>query len=339
MKNLSSIGDLARLYHTRQSNISTKSKINTLSYEATTGIKKDLARHLGGNASIVNQIEHRLNLINTFQKNTTEAEGILSAMQLAMQSMQDSIADLGPTLISEANLSSDSQIDIRNSQAKEQLSSIIRALNTTVAGKSIFNGSRTDTLPLPSTDAFLSALSNEIAGLNSLSDIKSAISNWLDAPIGAGGYADDLYQGNLDPSHRIPASDRRTINIDTNAASPAIKEILKGLALYAVAASPQAAQDRTLQRGLLIAAGETLTFGNDQLTIERSRVGFKEEVLKKESAQNSTEYSALSISRNSMIAAEPFETALTLKEMEGNLNNLYALTARLSSLKLTDYLR
>ncbi|MDN3713034.1 hypothetical protein QWZ10_17115 [Paracoccus cavernae] len=339
MKNLSSIGDLARLYHTRQSNLSTKSKINTLSYEATTGIKKDLAKHLGGNTAIINQVEHKLALLDAFKKNTTEAEGTLNAMQLAMQSIQDTIVDLGPALISEASLSSDAQIDIRNAQSKEHLASTIRALNTTLAGKSLFSGSRTDTAPLPSANALIDEISFEISGLSSLADIETSIKNWFDAPAGGAGYIDNIYKGNLDTSHEFPTSERRTINISTNASSPAIREILRGLALYTIAGSPQTNQDGNLQRGLLIAAGEALIHGNDLMSIERSRVGFSEELLKKEIAQNSSESSALSVSRNTMITAEPFETALSLKETESNLNNLYTLTARLSSLRLTDYLR
>lgn len=339
MKNLSSIGDLSRLYHTRQSNASTKNKISTLSYEATTGIKKDLAKHLGGNTAILNQVEHKLVLLNTFRKNTAEAESTLNAMQLAMQSIQDTIGELGPALVSEANLSSDAQIDIRNAQSKEHLASTIRALNTTLAGKSLFAGSQTDTAPLPSADALISALSLEISGLSSLADIKASIENWFDAPAGGAGYIDNAYMGNFDSSHKFPTSERRTINISTNAASSAMREILRGLVLYAVADSPQANQDGNLQRGLLIAAGEALIHGNDLLSLERSRLGFSQETLKKEIAQNTSESSALSISRNTMITAEPFETALALKEMESNLNSLYTLTAHLSALRLTDYLR
>lgn len=339
MKNLASIGDLSRLYHTRLSNVSTKSKIDTLSYEATTGIKKDIATHLNGNTALANQLEHRLNLLGTYKSNTIEIDGVLSAMQLAMQTIQDSIADLGPNLISEANLSSDQQVDIRTSQAKEHLSTIIRALNTTSGGKSLFAGTRTDALPLPSVDTLIGAVANQVTGLNSLTDIKSSISSWFDSQNGGGGYTDTVYQGNNLPAHKVPVSERRAINITTNANSPAIKEILKGLSLYAMAGSSQALQDRNLQRGLLIAAGETLTFGKDLLTAERARIGFSEETLKKETAQNAAETSALSITKNNLISAEPFEAALSLKEMESTLNNLYTLTARLSSLKLTDYLR
>ena len=54
--------------------------------------------------------------------------------------------------------------------------------------------------------------------------------------------------------------------------------------------------------------------------------------------RNGAQQTALSLARSNLVAADPYETASALTQTEGNLQTLYALTARLSRLSLTDYL-
>ncbi|KGJ19555.1 hypothetical protein IX55_09810 [Paracoccus sanguinis] len=56
-------------------------------------------------------------------------------------------------------------------------------------------------------------------------------------------------------------------------------------------------------------------------------------------ARNVAEGSALSIARSDILAADPYQTASELTQTEANLQNLYALTARMTKLSLTDYIR
>ena len=46
----------------------------------------------------------------------------------------------------------------------------------------------------------------------------------------------------------------------------------------------------------------------------------------------------LTADRAEILAADPYETATALSQTEASLQNLYALTSRLSRLSLTDYL-
>ena len=55
-------------------------------------------------------------------------------------------------------------------------------------------------------------------------------------------------------------------------------------------------------------------------------------------SRNAAEALSLSLIRSDMLAADPYDTATALTETEASLQNLYALTSRLSRLSLTDYL-
>ena len=46
----------------------------------------------------------------------------------------------------------------------------------------------------------------------------------------------------------------------------------------------------------------------------------------------------MSLERSDILAVDPYETATALTQAEASLQNLYALTVRLSRLSLTDYL-
>ena len=57
------------------------------------------------------------------------------------------------------------------------------------------------------------------------------------------------------------------------------------------------------------------------------------------SARNGAETSALEIARTDILAIDPYRTATELQSTETRLETLYTLTARLSRLSLSEYLR
>ena len=67
-------------------------------------------------------------------------------------------------------------------------------------------------------------------------------------------------------------------------------------------------------------------------------IGLQEAATTQTQAQNTAENTSLSLIRSTLISADPYETATALQETEASIQNLYTLTARLSRLKLTDYL-
>mgnify|MGYP006193710875 CR=1 FL=1 len=56
-------------------------------------------------------------------------------------------------------------------------------------------------------------------------------------------------------------------------------------------------------------------------------------------ARNSAEITALELARAKIVSVDPFEAATKVKEAQTQLEMIYAVTARLSSLSLMEYLR
>ena len=71
----------------------------------------------------------------------------------------------------------------------------------------------------------------------------------------------------------------------------------------------------------------------------RGEVGVLENRLETARTRNSVETDTLAMARAEMVGADPFETATRLQMVQTQLDTFYTLTARLSQLNLTGYLR
>lgn len=338
MTNFSSIGDLSRSFHTRLANVTMKSRLDTLTNEVTSGLKSDLARSLNGDLSRINHLQTRLSQLDTYDQNIATVQGRLSGMQGATETIQNLLSSLAPTFLSEARSASPETLALRVSAANEDFNTVIRALNTEVAGKFIFSGTRTDVKPLSSRDDIQSALLSEVAGLGSTADILTAIDNWFDGPAGSGGFIDTAYHGSIGPMGQVPVNDTQLAGTNARASDTALREVLKGFAIISVVAASPGSYDIDETRDLLHGAAERLHSGNFALTNLRADIGISEHAVERTKVQNTAERATLTISRGAIIAADPYETALALKEAETGMQNIFALTARLSKLNLADYL-
>ncbi|WP_084621274.1 flagellin N-terminal helical domain-containing protein [Paracoccus aminophilus] len=339
MSNYSSVSDLSRAFHTRLANNFLNKKIEVLSKEVSTGIRADIASHLGGDLSIITQLEDKISRLTILNKNAHHAELLLTSVQDSLQAIQDKSSKLGPSILAASTSGTADQIDILGTQAMEFLSSVISSLNTSISGRSLFGGSITSTSPFPTLDQIIAGARLTISGATTASDIDSALSSWLDAPFGDGGFFDNVYQGNEQAPFKIPVSPGQTASINFTAHNQSIRDIIKGALIFTIAGDSSSSFSVDDKKQLFRHAGLNIINGNDRLSVERASIGAAQETVAKAILKNESEMTTLAISRNKFISADPFETALALKEAESGLKNIYTLTARLSTLSLTDYLR
>src|SRR5690606_30858124 len=126
--------------------------------------------------------------------------------------------------------------------------------------------------------------------------------------------------------------------MDLTAADPALRDLLEGFALGALVAQGTLQGDDAGRSFLLKRSGEALLASGNDLAAVRARVGSVEARIAGAGARNAAEASALQIARNGLVAADPYDTASALQAVQTQIETLYALTARLSRLSLTDYL-
>lgn len=338
MTSFNSVGDQSRSYQLRLSQHLLKSKLDRLTKEVATGLKTDIPLALNGDLARISHVDSRITMIATYQQNASEAKTMFESMQRVLERIQSSADSIGPSIMTEANTSPDDILRMRASQIALDFRSVFSALNTNIGGRYLFSGNRTDTAPLGSFDDMISGLNTAVAGATTANDIIARIDDWFDAPAGGGGFTDLIYHGNNSGNTRIAISDERTVGSDLTANSADLKNLLKGMAALTYVAESGAGLDSSTMRNIFSESGHKLLRASTDLTVARAMIGLQEAATTQTQAHNTAENTSLSLIRSTLIGADPYETATALQETEASIQNLYTLTARLSRLKLTDYL-
>jgi flagellar hook-associated protein 3 FlgL len=95
----------------------------------------------------------------------------------------------------------------------------------------------------------------------------------------------------------------------------------------------------TAERAALAgASGEDLLAAKDRLVALRAGVGDAEAAIDR-ARPHASERAAAELASAAIVEADPFRAAAELQAVQGQLETLYAVTARLTRLSLTEYLR
>lgn len=338
MTNSVSIGDLSRAALLRQANAQLKSRLLVLTQESASGVKSDMAQAVGGNFGHLAQVEARLTTLAAYRETAAAAQAELAGLQAALETIGKIGSEIGNGMSSGVSATDETSISIRSRQARDDLNAVVGLMNVEIGGRFLLSGSAVETRPMGDAAGILADARAQVAGLTDPAAIAAAISGWFGAAPGLGGFADTWFGGNTD-TRMVASSSQAAVTQTLTGLDPSFRDILKGLVLGALADDPAVALAREDKAALVAQAGTTTLAGVRALTMRRAEVGMQEEAIARDAVRNAAETTAMSIARTRIVEADPYETASALTQTETNLQNLYALTARLSRLSLTDYLR
>ncbi|RJE79325.1 flagellin [Paracoccus sp. JM45] len=335
---MNSIGDQARAYVMQSATNRLKTTMTTLTQEVASGEVADLGQRLQGNTRALNQIEGRISQTTQLQGNAKEVGIQLQAMQDIFAGVRSVTNDLGINLISDPFAGTTTQLGTRATGVSNAFDTVIQRLNGMDSNRYLLSGLASNQQPLSDSAQILDALQGVTAGMTTAAEISTAIAAWFDAPEGSGGFLDVAYHGTTGAGQSIPVGDRQSVQITTSAASPAVRDVLKGLATAAILDRGTLAGQPEEQNALLRQSGHALVAADAALLGEMGRVGLTQQAVARAETSNAAALSTLEISRNDIRSADPYETATALTEVESQLEALFAVTARLSRLNLVDYL-
>lgn len=334
---ISLMGDMRQHLITARQNTSLKSELNTLVQELTSGEKTDLTSHLGGDQSTLAGLDRQLQLLGQFEQSNAEVGQFLSMMQTALSGIESNRDIASTTLLSINASSTPSQIENAADVARASFDATVRNLNLRSGSKAMFGGNSFGTNPLVDPETMMADLQNVVSGLTSAPDINAAIDAWFDTP--SGGFDANGYQGDTTGYTSRATSADQFIEINVRADDPAIRDTLKSLAIGALAGDPSLNFGSDTRQKLQEQAGVDLLTQASEIAGLQARIGHAEQRVEQASVQISAQASSYSIARNELVAADPFETATRLQSVQLQLETHYTLTARLSRLSLTEYLR
>ncbi len=308
--------------------------VETRARELTTGIVADPGRHLRGDFSALAGIDHALARIRAHQSAVTDTGILADTAQAALATLSDGVDRLAMALLGGSGMTGAGGATTLVRGATDNFRSAVEALNTRVAGRSVFGGTGNGLPPLPKAETILDALQGAVTGAATASDAAAAITAWFDSPDGFSA----LYRGGP-PRVPVPLADGETASMEITALDPAIRRSLAGLATAALLERGLLAGDESSRVTLARLAGEQLMEGREGLTALQAEVGFLQSRVADAAVRNGAEKSALDIARLSLIEADPYESATRLRDLQNRLDAFYTVTGRLAGLSLTGYLR
>lgn len=332
---MNSYGDMAQHLFLRGRNSELKQNVTTLSEEFATGKSADLTSRLGGDFTYLADLENSLNRLDSYmvansevQLFATTTQGSLEKIQSQVQNMRNDILTLSPAM------------DVDNaeqfgSQAKQRMSSAISLLNSAVGGRTVFAGTATGTKPLNDSDTLMTAILAEVGGLTTADDIIQAVKDWFDDPT---GFDTVMYQGSTTSLQPVTVGEGEQISMGVRADDDNLKHALQSYVITALADEPSLGLGENVQIDLVIKAGGELGTSEDGLIQLQADVGFIEGQLEAINSRNEASKTSLSIVKNNLVSADPYETYTRLQEAQTQLEGLYTITSRSQQLSLLKHL-
>lgn len=330
-----SLGDLAQSFALQRRSVALRQDLNRLSNELSSGKVSDVRQVLAGNHNYLTSLERSLEVLDGYSVANTEAAYLTATMQESLARVQSTGGELGVDLLlaSGGSVGVDSGNPSENARAR--LDSIISSLNDDVAGRSLFAGTATNNAPLPDAETLIGLVRAVVAGQPTPEDAMTAAANWFADPAGFDAVA---YSGSNTALAPFSLSDTERVSLDIRANDDAIKDLLLNVTVAALGDDAALGFDVKEQAELFGLAGIGLQSNQDQLTSLRTSIGFVEERIELISARNEAEETSMTVARNSLLAADPFETATVLESVQFHLESLYSVTVRSSQLRLVNFL-
>ncbi len=330
-----SLGDLSHSFLLQRRSVSLRQDLARLTDELSSGRVADVRDVLSGNHNYLSGLERSIAVLEGFSVATTEATFFTGAVQTSLDRIQEFSGQLGIDLI----MASGGPVGVisgsPSENAEKQLESIMNTLNGAIAGRSMFAGTATDGPALESTETLLTELMTAVSGQTTPEDIIAAAETWFSDPAGFDAL---IYTGSDTALAPFSLSETESVSLDIRANDPTLKEVLKNIAVAALASDPTLGLSVKQQSELFGIVGLGLQSDQDLITDLRSRVGLAEARIDQIAVRNQAEETSTEFARNSLLEADPFETATRLESVQFQLQSLYSVTVRNSQLSLVNFL-
>ena len=331
------IGDLANTFLIKRQTSGLKSEMARLASELTTGQKADLGASLAGDFGPFAGIERSLRAIAAYTTANSEAAGMLTASQLALENVQSIGRDLSTALLTASSSEDVVLIGATAEDARQKFSAVVSTLNTSMADRTLFGGAATDRPALATGEEMLAEIAAATAGETTAAGIVAAVEAWFDDA--GGGFETMGYLGSTSDMGPMLIAEDETVSVGVRADGQVIRDTLKGYALMSLIAGGALAGQVTEQADLAAAAATQLLAADGDITDVRARIGAVEARIEDAQARNAAERSAYELARTELVGADPYQTATELQAVYAQIETLYTVTARIAGLKFTDYMR
>ncbi|ABD57092.1 flagellin [Jannaschia sp. CCS1] len=334
---IATYSDAAQFQLLRRDATQHRADLARLTSELSSGRVADLGQALQGDYSTLSDITRSLRLNTTFITSVSEAAIAVGVRQSALERVASELEGYGSSLLAVTGAGSLSDIQLKLADAPARFDQAVDSLNTRLAGRSLFSADDPNATPLISSEDMLAELRTVAAGALDAATAVADVTAWfMDT---GGGYETLAWQGGTGDPPPVLIGEGQSAETGVTALNPAIRETLASLALAVLASEEVPASAEQEKRAFVASAAEQVLRAESNLIGLRARLGTEEARVEDARVTAEATRASLQIEYGRLVEADPYDTATELEAISLRLESLYIVTARVSRLSLTEYLR
>ena len=304
--------------------------------ESVTGRFEDVTSRLGGSVSELMQIEKTLGDLKGFSDTIALAEARANVTQKSLSRIREIAQALADTTDLLSTNGTTLDFEAVSSQAREELGSIVSALNVQFAGRPLFSGDDGNGSAIADqTTVFASAVPILEAGA-----IPSAgYADLITAFTSAGATFDtSIYLGGAGDAPPALIAPGESVDYSVKADETPLRTVLANIAALGAAFDTSNAIPDAQRKSIAQLAAAGLRSDISSIIGIEGRVGAAESRVATIKARNTASEASLTIAFNDLAGADQLNSAIELTELERQLETAFATTARMSNLSLVNFL-
>ena len=303
-------------------------RLSTGKYSAATISRRAGTAELSG-------IERELGLMKTREQAAVSGQLELDAKQQSLGIIRDTTSKLGLEMKAALGGGSASTIMTVARGARDDLGTLVTALNRSVGGKSLFSGAALDTAAVADPDQILNDVVAVISGASDEASAIAAVDYYFFDP--AGGFEATAYLGSGVSAPDLIVAPNTLVSNDIRADNTVIREALRNVSIVAAVAT--GALPGALSENVLLdeaSSNQLLTTG--KLIGLEQELGQKQEFINRITVQEGARRNILEFRRAEIVNSDTFEDAAIFEEITSQIEINYKIISKLSYLRLANYL-
>jgi flagellar hook-associated protein 3 FlgL len=332
-------------------------QLNTLTSEASSGLKVNPASAMGSNAALLYRLQMDADQQNTLQTTATNAGSQLAVAQNALTAIGSAVQTISNASISVNAATAQGELAVA-SQAVSTMSQVVALLNTQYAGNSLFAGNATANPPMLGADApggpldaVNQVLSAAVAANGGQPLTAANVQTLLTGPDGlssifnntnsnsALNYNSAFYTAPDDGKPtQVLIGQNQTMSYNVKGNQPAFTNLMQGLSMLTMLGASSTQLDSTAKSAILTQASTLIGQAQGQLIATQGQLGAVQGQLTQVAAAQQVAASNTAQQITTFESADQAATATQLSALQVQLQASYQVTADLSQLTLSHYL-
>lgn len=335
--NFTGVPDLLTSGRTSRTISNVSQDLARVSQELSSGLNSNLVKASGGDPTRLYSIERELRMNEVRQFSISQAQGRSTVTQSALAKVQDAVSDIGAPLLAAVTMDDRQSSQIIATGARTAFSEAVAALNSRFGDRSLFAGAAADGPALADPESILADINAAIVGAADTTDVLNAVDAYFSDPT---GFEATGFLGSAIDASNVELDDGETVSFAVRADAPEIRDVLSALAIAVIGAEGGFTGDTAEAKQVLLGEASRRTIeATTQIIKTRGEVGIVEERVDEAAVRINAEESLLLQARSSIMARDPFEAAIELSAIETQIQTIFSITGRLSTLTLTNFLR